>query len=376
MTVKIILIITSLIFISIKTYSQNVDRIINENLSTYNDLIQSDSIQSKISDGFENKRVFFIAETHELAINTNYQFFFLKYLHEYANVRNLITEYSYGTSLLIDKYLNTGDTIFLQAIPNNKYELFREYWNKIYLWNKNLPTDQHISIYGVGRFNWPIIAPIYFCLPDDKEMPEELKSEISIVKQLYESNSSPSYYGDEFDSKDNQKLRKSLRRKLQKYPELKSYFGSNYIHVKKIVNNHAAYKPTDVSMFKNFNELQDNIKGNLMIVFGSYHCFLDRWEHKYDPLAKLINESADFRNQVFSTFGYFDNCTSARGITIYDDGLKPFQQTPQNDLLIDKAFDNSNFSILNLINIPKGLLLNSIQYADLLFIMKNQKPVY
>lgn len=111
-----------------------------------------------------------------------------------------------------------------------------------------------------------------------------------------------------------------------------------------------------------------------MVVFGSYHCFLDRWTHKYDPLAKLINESENYVSQVYTSVGYFDNCTSGKGNTIFDDGLKPFLDSEQNNLLREKAFENSDFSILNLDNIPSQLLINQKRYANLLFLMRNQKP--
>lgn len=82
------------------------------------------------------------------------------------------------------------------------------------------------------------------------------------------------------------------------------------MHVKNIVNNYAAFKPTDASMFRNFNELQDELSGNIMIVFGCYHCLKEHCTHKYEPLAKLINESDNFKNHVYSSVGYFDNSTS------------------------------------------------------------------
>lgn len=255
MPIKNILILFVLSLCPIITFSQEINEILDKNLITYSDLYQCDSLQLVISQSFENKKVFFVAETHELEINTEYQLFFLKYLHKYAGVRNLITEYSYGTTFLIDQYLKTGDTLFLNARANRKYQQYEDYWKEIYKWNKSLPPDQRISVYGIGRYNWPIIAPLYFCIPDEKEIPGELKPEIEIIKKQFASNASPSYYGNDFDSKDNQKLRKNLRRKLKKYPELSSYFGSNYIHVKNIVNNYAAYKHTDASMLKNFNEL-------------------------------------------------------------------------------------------------------------------------
>lgn len=373
---KYLLISVGLLLLIEQGFPQKSETILDENIISFEDFIQSDRLQLKIAEHFIDKKVFFIAETHGLAINTEYQLFFLKYFHKYADVRNLITEYSYGTSLLIDKYLNTGDTVFLQGVPANKNSLYRAYWAEIHNWNRNLPEDQRISVYGIGRFNWPIIAPLYHCIPKDKAVPEELKSEINTILQLYKSNHPPSYYGDRFEKKENQKLRKTLKKKLQKYPDLKSYFGSDYIHVKHIVSNHAAYKPTDDSMFKNFNELQDILKGNMMIVFGSYHCFIDRWEHKYDPLAKLINESEQFRNQVYTTIGYFDNCSTSRGITVYDDGLKPFVDPGYNQKLLNAAFEGSDFSILNLDMLPKEILLNKRRYADLFFMMRDQKPVF
>ena len=373
---KKVFIIFILTFYSIISFAQEIDEMLDKNVITYNDLVQNDSMQTAISQSFECKKVFFIAETHELEINTEYQLFFLKFLHTNAGVRNLITEYSYGTAFLIDQYLKSGDTLFLNARANKKYQQYEDYWKELYKWNKSLPADQHISVYGIGRYNWPIIAPLYFCIPEEKEIPEEIKSEIEIINQLFTSNNPPSYYGNGFDSKDNQKLRKSLRRKLEKYPELTTYFGSNYIHVENITNNYAAYKPTDASMFKNFNELHDELEGNTMLVFGSYHCFLDRWTHKYDPLAKLINESNNYKNQVYSTIGYFDNCTSGKGASIYDDGLKPFLNSANNNKLIEKAFENVDFSILNLDNVSLQLLKDQKRYANLLFLMKDQSPSF
>lgn len=80
------------LFLLIKQgFSQNINGILNENLFSSKDLFESDSLQSSIAEHFIDKKIFFIAETHGLAVNTEYQLFFLKYLHKYADVRNLIS---------------------------------------------------------------------------------------------------------------------------------------------------------------------------------------------------------------------------------------------------------------------------------------------
>ena len=357
-------------FLSWNSNAQEIEALLDSALFSFEQLSEDKSKQEQLKEANQDKKVFFIAEAHELDINPIYQLFFFKYLYKYAGVRHLLTEYSYGTTLMIDRYVQSGDIEYLEATQDYKNELYRDYWRDIYDWNNSLPEADKISIHGIGRFNWPIVAPLYFCLPDDPP-PNIIRKESETIRQQYLKGKTPSYYDSDFGSKKNMKLRRSLRKKLKKYPELESYFRENYVHVLRMANNLAAYNPIDQSMYENFSELSNDLKGNIMIVFGSYHCFLDRWEHRYDPIAKLINESENFENQIYATIGYFDNCKSSRG-SLMDDGLKPFKNPSHNDLLLSLASERSDFCILNMDLIPEELLLDNFKYANLLFIMNNQ----
>lgn len=114
---------------------------------------------------------------------------------------------------ILDKSIfKTRDTLFLNARSSRKYQQYEDYWKEIYKWNKTLPSDQQIFVYGIRRYNWPIVAPLYFCIPNDKEVPSEINAEIVLIKNLFRSNSPPVYYDSDLGNKGNQKLRKGLRK--------------------------------------------------------------------------------------------------------------------------------------------------------------------
>lgn len=65
-----ILILFVLSIFPIITFSQDIKSILDKNLISYSDFTHSDSIQSKVSRFFKDKKVFFVAETHEMVLHS------------------------------------------------------------------------------------------------------------------------------------------------------------------------------------------------------------------------------------------------------------------------------------------------------------------
>lgn len=106
----------------------------------------------------------------------------LEYLNEYSGVTSLLSGLQYSEGKIIDKYLSTGN----EEILNKLFECYRftNKWSKenliklknIYNYNRNIPKERRIKIYGLNSEKHPDISFLYInMLLKGKKIPESIK---------------------------------------------------------------------------------------------------------------------------------------------------------------------------------------------------------
>lgn len=90
----------------------------------------------------ENSSLILLGEMHHTQEIYDLEFEFIKYLNKFG-YRNVILEIGYSSRYLIERYLETGDETYYPLIFDEGGLI-----KKIYEYNKELPEDKKISVWG------------------------------------------------------------------------------------------------------------------------------------------------------------------------------------------------------------------------------------
>ncbi|MEM7367307.1 MAG: hypothetical protein AAF587_01830 [Bacteroidota bacterium] len=268
----------------------------------------------------QDYQFFFTAEQHWKTINTKIQFAFLTYLHQKANVRNLILEGGYAYGFLINRFLQTGDKLLLKKALNNipvcpddqeqMFELLYEY-------NQKLPDSQRIQTTGIDLEHSPELAlqAIHTLLPQHQP-PRQIAKNISRIKDLHQSR----YYDKREVKRFFKRLEKDLNRKRSHY---QTYWGKDLGRLELLVENSLhgfqfnllkalifkdSWQKREERMYNNFLTLTPYMKaGNFYAQFGALHTDISRsrsWE--FPSLAHRLNyfRSSPVSNSVLTISRY------------------------------------------------------------------------
>src|SRR5690554_723352 len=102
-----------------------------------------------------NNQAFVVSELHGFKENTNIKYHFLTYLHSNKNVNIYLGEISFSSGYLLNEYLKTGNEEILAKVfsfyEGSTFYTLEEYkfYKNLYKYNKNLPRDKQINIYGI-----------------------------------------------------------------------------------------------------------------------------------------------------------------------------------------------------------------------------------
>ncbi len=100
-------------------------------------------------------RVYLIGESHGIRVNSEIREQVFKSLYHYRGVRALLMELPYSSSVLLQKYLDTGDRSILDQVfehMQGTHAFTRErkqFWRNIQRWNSELAESKQIRVYGV-----------------------------------------------------------------------------------------------------------------------------------------------------------------------------------------------------------------------------------
>lgn len=106
-----------------------------------------------IPDDILKQYTFFLSgEQHTVHSSCEIKFYLLKYLYNYANVRNYVIEDGYVAAYLYNLYLQTGDeSLICKNVSFGPYKEYRNFWRKVYNFNKN--AEQKIKVIGIDENN-------------------------------------------------------------------------------------------------------------------------------------------------------------------------------------------------------------------------------
>lgn len=251
----------------------------------------------------DDYRFFFTAEQHWKTINTKIQFAFLTYLHQTANVRNMILEGGYAYGFLINRYLQTGDKPLLQkalnnipVCPDDQQQMFE----LLYAYNQKLPDSQRIQTVGIDLEHSPELAlqAIHTLLPK-RNPPRQIARNMARIKELHRSR----YYDKREVKRFFKRLEKDLDRKRSHY---QTFWGTDLARFELLVENSLhgfqfnllkalifkdSWQKREERMYNNFLALTPYMKsGNYYAQFGALHTDISRsrsWE--FPSLAHRLN---------------------------------------------------------------------------------------
>jgi hypothetical protein len=245
-----------------------------------------------------NYQVFFLGENHGISIEPVLYYDFLTYLYKNANVRNLVMERGTTEALFINEYLKTGDENY---IAHETFEENITFLRKLYAFNQNLATEGKINVIGVDYERISLLNKTFNLFQQKDQLPT---NPITEVKTLFASLKDY-----EEVPKVMSKVRKIIAANEQ---DFKTYFGSNFHHIKNMVENNAFYareSQRNNEFHKNFLAVsQTKIKGNFFVTMGTNHTNL-----KFNfSFAKMLNyeEKSPFFNKVMAINIHYDSCFS------------------------------------------------------------------
>ncbi|AEY67465.1 hypothetical protein [Clostridium sp. BNL1100] len=138
-------------------------------------------------------KVFLAGENHGVSINEKMKVKLLKYFVRNANVKYYLIETGYIDSIMLNRYLKTGDENILDSI----YKSYSGYyigsqegykaWKDIYTFNQTLPEDKKIEVIGIDSISdfHKSVEYIYSILPRNKVIPFEIQYVIEGLKKVY-----------------------------------------------------------------------------------------------------------------------------------------------------------------------------------------------
>lgn len=147
--IKYFLIIIIFIISSYVIYAQK-QQYLEKNHTPIN-MQYNDSSFVLLSNSIDKYSVFLTGEAHDQKWNAEIEMQTLKYLYRNAGVRIFVCEYPHSFQFLLNKYLSTGDTLYLETLishlddSGNIGSLFKE----LNEFNKTLPDSEKIVIKAI-----------------------------------------------------------------------------------------------------------------------------------------------------------------------------------------------------------------------------------
>lgn len=112
-----------------------------------------------LSDTLSKYQVYFTGENHRFAtFNSEFQFKFLKYLHQNHDVNHFIFEQSPGLSYIINQIIIHDKQTHLHYLKDIFYGAFYDLVVDLQTYNKNLPDSSKIWVHGIDIERFPAFS--------------------------------------------------------------------------------------------------------------------------------------------------------------------------------------------------------------------------
>ncbi|MEN9511193.1 MAG: hypothetical protein RLZZ370_1012 [Bacteroidota bacterium] len=290
-------------------------------------------------------RFFLGGEDHRfMDFNSSMELKLMRYLHERGGVRHMILELGFARGYVLQQYINTGDSVWLDILDNTTGSDYMEMYRAMREWNRQLPDSAKVIVTGIDveRYTDVPLLLLEQLLPDSG-IPEPLLVGVEAMKglarQIYVGEGEVPFsddledegYNQELDdvSSENYEVRPTIRRFLSEYDSLKplyrSYLGKHFATVDVLLNSLKQYLQWDdyeytpyqytyreKVMYDNMKALlQRDPQGKFYGQFGRCHAGTDvqngpcGWMNFHSISQKMASLMPEpFRNQVV-TIGYF-----------------------------------------------------------------------
>ncbi|MFT4521637.1 MAG: hypothetical protein ACI8ZN_000574 [Bacteroidia bacterium] len=143
----------------------------SDTISLYN---EEDLLGFDLLDSLSNTYKIFVAgENHTyLESNTRLWVNTIKYLHKNANVRNVIVEYGYASTWMVNEYIQTGDTNIYNTLKRYAFKEYAAAYKALKDFNDSLDADNKISLVGIDleRGVYSAVKVLSMLLPDEKKV--------------------------------------------------------------------------------------------------------------------------------------------------------------------------------------------------------------
>jgi len=286
-----IILLLSLSFIPLfaQNDSINISKIDLQNNDDYSSF-------SIMDDDLNKYTVFFAGENHLFRkSNIQLEIKMLQYLYHKANVRYLLLEFGYSRGWVLDQYIQTGDSNYLNILKNYSYEIYADFYRQLYEFNTGLPENDKIHIIGIDveRFLGLPSKTLSLILPDTIP-PKSIELSIESIKSI------ASYNDEYFKSKND-------------LGENRIYFEKNYstqrtleLVLMDIKNNKADFinflHPKDTSTFINIiNSLYSYMIWDEFNDKNVVQSYVYREQYMFNQFHKIINKHPD--QKFFAQFG-------------------------------------------------------------------------
>jgi hypothetical protein len=112
-------------------------------------MVKTSPFEYKLDDSPLPGKLFYIAgEMHHTAPDRIMEFSLFKKLNRDYNVRNLLIEYPYSLSYIVNKFMVTGDTSLLLSFSPKRSD-YREFYLQLRALYLTLPPDQQFRVFGI-----------------------------------------------------------------------------------------------------------------------------------------------------------------------------------------------------------------------------------
>lgn len=252
-----------------------------------------------------NYQMFLIGETHGVSSNPKLVMEMLPYLHEKANVRNLLIEFGYTDAYLINYYLATGDSFYLRPLFYYRYKDYHDFWRELYQFNQKLPKEKRVTVVGIDfEYSRPLAFVLNSLIIRGDKIPDEILPALTNIMVMDDSLSEIG------KRKFLLHLRKDVYEKQEIYEK---YFGKRFPILKYIIDNnsfYASYDNRDKEMQNNFLKYHKELKGNYLGIMGMFHANASK-DQKYDFAYQLNYDIfSSFKGKVLSFNCHYENCHS------------------------------------------------------------------
>jgi len=191
-------------------------------------------------------RFFLGGEDHRfMEFNSAMELKLMRYLHARGGVRNMILELGFARGYVLQQYINTGDSIWMDILDNTTGSDYMDMYRAMREWNRALPDSAKLIVSGIDveRYTDVPLLLLEQLLPDSG-LPEDLLVGVEAIKGLarqiyhqgsssFEEESDEGYDNEASDvSSENYEVRPTLRLFLAQFdslkPQYRSYLGKNF----------------------------------------------------------------------------------------------------------------------------------------------------